>query len=299
MSLEEFLRRSGHELDDVYRGTSGGWSALRRAAGFSAREGPEQPRLGRAIGRMRHIEDSERVEFYTRLLRAERPPDLSELSERQQRLLLMLHFDLWERTKEFPGLDASFARVWEHPDICDELVQLLRLLGEQSDRADYDPNLGPAVPLRVHQRYTRLEVLGAMGVGSPAQPPSIREGVYPVEGVADVLFITLQKDPERFKPTTRYHDNAVSSHLFHWESQSTTPDTSPTGQRYIHHRELGTSILLFARETTRGLSGESLPFLFLGPAEYRDHTGSRPMAITWALYYAIPPDFLTQARAVA
>jgi len=123
--------------------------------------------------------------------------------------------------------------------------------------------------------------------------------VYLVEGVADVLFITLQKDPERFKPTTRYHDYAVSSHLFHWESQSTTPETSPTGQRYIHHRELGTSILLFARESTRGLSGESLPFLFLGSAEYRDHTGSRPMAITWELRYAIPPDFLTQARAVA
>jgi len=171
MSLEEFLRRSGHELDDVYRGTSGGWSALRRAAGFSVREGPEQLRLGRAIGRMRHIEDSERVEFYTRLLRAERLTDVSELSEREQRLLVMLHFDLWERTKDFPGIDASFARAWEHPDICDELVQLLRLSGEQSDRADYDPNLGPAVPLRAHQRYTRLEVLGAMGVGSPSQPP--------------------------------------------------------------------------------------------------------------------------------
>src|SRR5205085_8084401 len=112
----------------------------------------------------------------------------------------------------------------EHPDICNELFQLLRLLGEQSDRADYDPRLDSAVPLRAHQRYTRLEVLGAMGVGSPAQPPSIREGVYPVEGVADILFVTLQQDPERFKPTTRYRDYAVSSHLFHWESQSTTPE---------------------------------------------------------------------------
>jgi len=248
---------------------------------------------------MRHIEDAERVDFYTRVLRDEQPPRLEQLSEREQRLLLMLHFDLWERTKDFPSLDASLARLWEHRELRDELIQLLQLLGDRSERADYDPGLATGMPLRAHQRYTRLEVLGAMGIGSPSQPPSIREGVYYVAGVADLLFVTLQKDPERFTPTTRYHDYAVSSHLFHWESQSTTPDSSPTGQRYIHHQQLGTSVLLFVRESTRGISGDVLPFLFLGPADYREHAGSRPMAVTWELRLAIPPDFLTEARAVA
>ena len=211
----------------------------------------------------------------------------------------MLHFDLWGRTKEFPDLGAALERLWQHPDIRDELAQLLEILGNTSERADHDPGIGSTNPLRVHQRYTRLEILAAMGVGSPAQPPAVREGVYYVQGVADLLFVTLQKDPARFKPTTRYHDYALSSHLFHWESQSTTSDTSPTGQRYIHHQELGTRVLLFVRESTHGVAGDSIPFLILGPATYRDHTGSRPMAITWQLEYSMPADFLQEARAVA
>jgi hypothetical protein len=36
-----------------------------------------------------------------------------------------------------------------------------------------------------------------------------------------------------------YRDFALSPTLFHWESQSTTSSTSPTGQRYIHHRQRG------------------------------------------------------------
>jgi hypothetical protein len=211
----------------------------------------------------------------------------------------MLHFDLWNRTKEFPDLETSLGRLWQHPDIRDELAQFLQILGNRSERADFDPEIDAAVPLRVHQRYTRLEVLAAMGVGSPGRPPAIREGVYHVQGVADLLFVTLQKDPARFKPTTRYHDYALSAHLFHWESQSTTSDSSPTGQRYIRHHDMGAHILLFVRESTDGLAGESIPFLFLGQVDYRDHTGSRPMAITWHLRHAMPPNFLQQARAVA
>jgi hypothetical protein len=299
MSLAEFLRRTGRELDEVYAGVSGGWTALRRLAGFSVAMGPDQERLERAIGRMRHIEDAARVDLYLAVLNAHQPPSVSDFSEHDRRLLTMLHFDLWSTTKEFPDLASSLERLWEHPDIRNELVQILEILGNRSKRADYDPKIDPAVPLRVHQRYTSLEVLAAMGVRSPARPQAIREGVYWVQDIADLLFVTLQKDPARFKPTTRYHDYALSSHLFHWESQSTTSDSSPTGQRYIRHHEMATQILLFVRESTNGVAGQSVPFLFLGPAEYRDHTGSRPMAITWQLHSAIPPSFLQEARAVA
>ena len=33
-----------------------------------------------------------------------------------------------------------------------------------------------------------------------------------------------------------------------WQSQSTTAENSPTGQRYIHHKERGSKVLLFVRE---------------------------------------------------
>ena len=45
-----------------------------------------------------------------------------------------------------------------------------------------------------------------------------------------------------------YRDYAISHDPFHWESQSTTSAASPTGQRYIHHADLGSRICLFVRE---------------------------------------------------
>ena len=41
---------------------------------------------------------------------------------------------------------------------------------------------------------------------------------------------------------------ALGPSLFHWESQSTTTASSPTGQRYIHHAIRGSRVLLFVRE---------------------------------------------------
>ena len=88
-----------------------------------------------------------------------------------------------------------------------------------------------------------------------------------------------------------YNDYSMNESLFHWQSQSTTSDTSPTGQRYIHHREQGGRILLFVREYHDDLCGNA-PYIFLGTAAYVRHTGSRPMSIVWHLDTPIPAKFL-------
>ncbi len=112
----------------------------------------------------------------------------------------------------------------------------------------------------------------------------MREGVAWCEDVnADAFLITLKKSDRDYSPTTMYRDFALSPDLFHWESQSTTSSNSPTGQRYIHHRERGSHILLFVRDAKTNAFGTS-PYVFLGPAEYVSHEGDRPMAITWRLH---------------
>ena len=69
---------------------------------------------------------------------------------------------------------------------------------------------------------------------------------------------------------------------------------SPTGQRYLHHREAGTHILLFARQQKASAFGTGVPYLFLGEADYLEHRGERPIAITWRLRSAMPAaDFVT------
>ena len=98
-----------------------------------------------------------------------------------------------------------------------------------------------------------------------------------------------------FSPTTRYRDYAISPTLIHWESQSTTSATSPTGQRYINHGERGTNIVLFARLRTSDRA-----FWCLGPASYVSHEGERPIAFVWQLQHRLPADLFTAfAAAVA
>jgi hypothetical protein len=74
-----------------------------------------------------------------------------------------------------------------------------------------------------------------------------------------------------------------------------TSVASPTGQRYLH----GSSTkLLFIRQHKADEFGTS-PYLFAGPAHYVQHTGERPIAITWRLDHALPQDFFSAATVAA
>jgi hypothetical protein len=144
------------------------------------------------------------------------------------------------------------------------------------------------VPLDLHCRYTRDEILAAFGLATAENRFEFREGVKYLENdKTDLFFITLYKSEKDYSPTTMYEDYAISDSRFHWQSQSTTSETSPTGQRYIHHRKTGNKILLFVREHKQE-NDFTAPYDFLGPANYVKHEGSRPMSITWELENQMP-----------
>lgn len=71
----------------------------------------------------------------------------------------------------------------------------------------------------------------------------------------------------------------------------------PTGQRYIHHAERGSRVLLFVREFKNDrISGGASAYTFLGTATYVKHEGSRPMNITWHLDRPIPAKYLKKTN---
>ena len=136
----------------------------------------------------------------------------------------------------------------------------------------------------------------ASGVTNPAA--SRGSGVRWIDGEqADVFWFNLRKTERHFSPTTMYADRAISPSLFQWESQSTTSEASPTGQPYQHHRERGSSVHLFFRESkeTDGDLGAP-PYLYAGPARYISHSGDRPMRIIWKLDHELPADVFHAAR---
>lgn len=297
VTLSQYLEESGLDLPDLYDG-SRGWSDLCEAAGVPvAPPGPHEAPLRKALGRLLHVDDDERIVAYRALLESATPPNVAAMPERERRLVRMLIASLGDQvlTKE-QSLQDGVDLLWAHPQVRVELAQLLVKLDEQIDHLHGPLPMNPDVPLQVHARYTRLEIMAAFGVGAQAKTPDWREGVREVKDErADLLAFTLDKSSGSFSPTTRYRDYAISRSLIHWESQSTTRAASETGLRYRNHKHEKRSIMLFTR-----LRADDRAFWFLGPATYRGHVGEKPMAITWELRTPLPGDlYQSFAAAVA
>jgi len=291
VSLAEYLEQTGLDLEDIYAGNHS-WTEMRRAAELpTSVPGPEEAKLLRAIGRLCHVDDDERIAVYRSLVAADDRPDLGELDERALRWLRMLVGSLTSLSPSAPLIQAV-EQLWEHPQVRSELVELLDVLPGRVDHVHPPLDLA-GVPLRVHARYTRLEVLAAFGVDDGARPPTWQTGVwYARESKADLFAFTLDKSSGGFSPTTRYRDYAVSRDLIHWESQSATWIESDTGQRYINHEVVGSKIVLFARLRT-----DERAFWCLGTARHVSHSGDRPIAFVWQLDHPLPPDLYTSFAA--
>ena len=92
-----------------------------------------------------------------------------------------------------------------------------------------------------------------------------------------------------------YEDYSISSQLFHWQSQSTTSETSVTGKRYIAHAKEGSRVLLFVREFKKDSVGTA-PYSFLRAVNFLSHTGSKPMSIVWRMDNPIPAKYLKKTN---
>lgn len=295
LSLIDYLRTSGREPAAIYPRQS--WTALRRAAHLSVPpSGPNEERILKRAARFLHVDDQERLSVWREALAAAAPPVMDGHGQREERLLLMLFFSLWPDGGGFSDYARGWRQLWANPAVREEMLQVLEVAGSLASHVPVRLGGMDSVPLWIHCRYTREELLAAVGRAQLGRTPvNDREGVrYSEEERADVFTFTLSKSERDYSPTTLYRDYAISPELIHWESQSTTSESSPTGQRYINHVERQSRVLLFCRETNDGELGAH-PYFFLGPARYISHTGSRPMAITWKLERPMPADFYEAA----
>jgi superfamily II DNA or RNA helicase/HKD family nuclease len=293
-TLAKFLHESGIDLADVLRRGQRSWTAMQRAAGLPTREGSTfEDRLLKRIRALAHVDDRTRAETYTRLLADDALPYAS-LSSAERTFARMLFFSLWPDGGGSESYDDGLAQLRTEPAVRDELTAVVDLSFDAARHRGLDL-AGPLshIPLRVHARYQREEVLAAINYASHTRRPnSFREGVlYVAEENIDAFFVTLKKSEADYSPTTMYQDFPISPTLFHWESQSTTSVASRTGQRYLTG---SSTVLLFVREHKQDEFGTA-PYLFLGPATYADHKGERPIAITWRLSHPMPADFFASS----
>lgn len=285
--LRQFIDEAGIELPDV--GRAGGWAALKRAAGLEAGAvGPNESTLQRGVRRLYHLDDSDRIAHILRWLEGSEPTEPD--SERERRELWMFLVTLWGLPQAPESWTDAAQGLWRAPAVRSELIETLTLLRDTVPRVSV-PLPDPDVPLRIGATYGRDEVLAAFGRLAPGERYSHQAGPWWHEPTAtSVLFITLKKSEKDYSPQTLYRDYAISRELFHWETQHTTTLTSPQGRRYLNQRAEGTRVLLAVREAKTDSWGSTAPYMLLGPAEYVDHQGERPIAITWRLLNPIPAD---------
>lgn len=259
---------------------------------------PLESTIAKALTRFSVLDSRRFISFLLDFLPRLDDVDFTALPDLDKRMLQMFYVTVWGKAVEDWNADEVLDNLYglaDSPVMRAELMELLRYQYNRIDFIDEPVDLGFDCPLDLHCTYTRDQLLVAMDFLKPA---TVREGVkrLPDKGL-DVFFVTLNKADKDYSPTTMYNDYSVSESLFHWQSQSTTAEDSSTGQRYIHHRERGSKVLLFVREfKTDRVTGGAGAYTFLGTANYVKHEGSRPMNITWRLDRPIPAKFLKKTN---
>lgn len=288
-SLGSFLKDHGLDLSQVIRPSQDrSWTHLRAGAGLIPAINEPESRLLRRMRAFTHVNDPLRAHGYRQLVE----PDARTMDSQLAR---MLFYSLWPDGGGFTSVEQGLSTLKDHRNVRDEIEQIVDLVFSNSHELT-TPLAGELadIPLRTHASYTREEILAGLGHATLKKLPShFREGVLATEvngAPVDALFVTLKKSEAEYSPSTLYRDYPISRDLFHWESQSTTSADSPTGRRYL----TGGSIpLLFVRQQRKSDFGTS-PYVFLGPATYVSHTGSKPVAITWKLQRPMPAEMFTE-----
>ncbi|WP_393058326.1 DUF3427 domain-containing protein [Streptomyces sp. LN549] len=301
--LADYLKESGRELKELYRGNGNSWTGLLRRAKLLDPTAPDgEATLLKRVSAFLHVDDPARVAAYTKLL-VDDAPAYDQLPAQEQAYARMLFFSLWPLGGDFTSYQEGFDTLRTQHAFRDEVRQVL---GHVLDLADHLPlpllGAHADLPLAVHASYSREEILPALGQSTVDgfMPGHFREGVKWCENIqTDALLITLEKDEKDFSPETRYKDYALNESDFHWESQNQTSEASPTGLRYQTHREKNTHVLLFVRRYKKTDIGGPQPWMLLGPADYVTHKGSNPMAITWKLHHEMTADVWTYSAIAA
>ena len=259
---------------------------------------PLEEQMTKAMARLAVIDSRRWISFLLELLPKLDDTDFAALSDLEKRMLQMFYITVWGKAAEDWTSDEVLDNLYalsDSPVLLGELMELLRYQYDHIDFIDAPVDLGFDCPLDLHCTYTRDQLLVALDFLKPA---TVREGVkWLPEKELDVLFVTLNKADKDYSPTTMYNDYSINERLFHWQSQSTTAADSPTGQRYIHHKERGSRVLLFVREFKADrITNGAEAYTFLGTANYVKHEGSKPINITWKLDASIPAKYLKKTN---
>lgn len=302
LTLENFLEHYQMEAKVFYKKRGSQYTSFSRLLVQAGKREPFQEPLeellSKAFVRFAVIDSRRWIDFLLKFLPTLANLQVEHLSGRDWRMLQMFYVTLWDtpmQNRHDATALANLRQLAACPILLDELRQLLQYRKKQIDFLDAPVDLGFECPLDLHCTYTLDQFLVAL---DRVTTSSLQSGVYWAKDLGiDALVITLNKSNKDYSPTTLYNDYSITETLFHWQSQNTTGEDTPTGQRYIQHDAKGGKIALFVRETKKDpLSKETAAYTYLGTAHYVSHTDNKPMNIVWRLDHPIPAKLLKKTN---
>lgn len=297
LSLESFLDYYHLDPRNIYKFAS--FSRISaRADIIDDFTDPLEDVLTKAMARLAVVDSRRWISFLMELLPQLETFDIKDLSDMEMRMLRMFYVTIWGSASEKwtdDDISNNLRELGNSRVLIDEMIELLKYRYDHIDFIDSPVDVGFECPLDLHCSYTRDQILMALDF---MKPSTVREGAkWLPDQKLDVFFVTLNKAEKDYSPTTMYNDYSINESLFHWQSQSTTAENSPTGQRYIHHKERGSRVLLFVREfKSDRITNGAEAYSYLGTANYVEHEGEKPMNVIWRLDAPIPAKYLKKTN---
>lgn len=289
LTLNNFMKLNTISLESIYKKDS--WSRLCQRAGvIDDFDSVNEKQIYSAIKNKWFSTNSiSYFEFILGLAKKDFKIDIKDFSENELSMLLMLHYDVWQNAAGFNSLEESINQIGKNKILVNEIIEVLEILIDRIDFKEIDIQLPYDQPLKVHARYTRDQILAAFKLSTFEKKSSSREGVAENSNLnTELLFINLIKSEEDFSPTTMYDDYAISETLFHWQSQNSTRPDLGKGLTYINHQKINKKILMFVREKAKDENGNTMGYVFIGEANFKENEGEKPMNIKWELHEPIP-----------
>jgi superfamily II DNA or RNA helicase len=249
LNIANFLTYFDLEPREIYGRTS--FRHLCAEANLCEAPTPEEEELmTTAAKRLLHLNSVSMIRFIRQFIATKNFDFIGTEDPRRDSCIALLYYSFHSQPltdTTYPDLLTSMQSFLEKDWMINEIDSLLRFLEDKTEVLEGDLNLGFPTGLSLHCTYSRDQIFAGLGHWTPyrSNVTGKREGVlFLREKNLDVFFITLNKSEKHFSPSTMYNDYAISETLFHWQSQSTTSASSPTGQRYMNPK---TKVLLFVR----------------------------------------------------
>ncbi|MYF90276.1 MAG: DUF3427 domain-containing protein, partial [Boseongicola sp. SB0676_bin_33] len=159
--LRGFMEDAGVQPEEIYARPGSGhcFTELRRRAGFEP--SAVEDSLLKAVGRLLHVDDHERIETWRDLLLGDRSSKIAGFQGREHRLGLMLFAVLGGRRQSVDNADQILERVGRSPELRREIGDLLEILADRIRTVSRPLDPASEVPLASHATYTLAESAAA------------------------------------------------------------------------------------------------------------------------------------------